>query len=178
MDAFFGEIRIFAGNYAPVNWHFCDGSTLAISQYEALFTLIGTTYGGDGISNFGIPDLRGRIPLHTGQGPGLTSRPMASMAGTETVTLLTANLPAHTHAMMASTGNATSNSPVAAVVAKPATAGQKLYVSMNSGVSVTTQDLAPQTLAPAGGNLPHDNIMPSLVLNYIICLNGIFPSQS
>jgi microcystin-dependent protein len=164
-----GEIRMFGGNFAIAGWAFCDGSLLPISENETLFNLIGTTYGGDGQTTFGLPDLRGRVPVHQGQGPGLSSYVLAQTGGVETVTLTTNQIPVHSHTPNASNtggsdtpannywGNSTTGKPYAA--APPA-------VQMNTG-----------TIGLTGGNQPHDNMIPFLCVTYIISLFGIFPTQ-
>ncbi len=183
-DAFIGEIRLFTGNYAPENWHICDGSLLNINQYSTLYAVIGTVYGGNGTTTFGIPQLQGVVPIHQGQGVGLSPRSMGQTGGATAVALSTANLPAHSHTFSATTNAATSaslnpNSTLAAV--QPAANGDKrAFYLPGTG---TTGTLAPFTLAtgavgPVGGSQPHPNVMPTFTLNYIIALNGIFPQQS
>jgi prepilin-type processing-associated H-X9-DG protein len=167
-----GEIRIFAGNFAPANWLFCDGSVLPISEYETLFQLIGTTYGGDGQNTFALPDLRGRIPIHLGAGPGTSNRFLGEPGGVEAVTLDASGLPAHTHGWRASSGPAQATAgPVGSVTAS--TGSTLLYGSGAPG-----SQLAPQAVLAAGGNQPHDNVAPYLCVNFIISLFGIFPSPS
>jgi len=167
---YLGEIRMFAGTFAPVGWAFCDGSLVDIAQNDALFTLIGTTYGGDGVNTFALPDLRGRVPIHQGQGPGLSPRTIGERAGTESVTLTTTQLPGHTHAVLAALVPATTGSPAGATWA--ATSAP----SYATGPTTTTMSAA--ALAPAGGGQPHENRVPSLGVNFIIAIYGIFPSQS
>lgn len=169
-DPFIGEIRLFAGNFAPQGWAFCQGQLMAISQNDALFALIGTTYGGDGQSNFALPNLSGRIPLHQGQGPGLTPRTIGELSGAETVTLTTAQIPQHTHAMNASSAAATGTSPAGAVLAATSVASYD--------TAAATTAMAAGALGSAGGSQPHENMAPTLALNYIISLFGIFPSQN
>lgn len=171
MDPYIGEIRMFAGNFAPTAWAFCDGSILQISQYDTLFALIGTTYGGDGVNTFALPDLRGRLPIHQGTGPGLSFRSLAEAGGVETVTLLPGEMPAHTHALVASTSTATQTTPAGNVLAQPAS-GQ-LYLADTPTVS-----LNPASVGSAGGNQPHDNLGPFLCINFIIALYGIFPPRN
>lgn len=161
-----GEIRMFAGNFAPVGWMFCDGQLLAISENETLFQLIGTTYGGDGQSTFALPDLRGRVPVHQGSGYQL-----AQKGGAETVTLTVNQLPAHTHPMRASTSAANQSSPTGNVVAQSTAAD--LYVE-----DTATIGLASDAITSAGGSQPHENLQPCLGITYIISLYGIFPSPN
>lgn len=160
-----GEIRMFAGNFAPVGWQFCDGSLLAIAENETLFNLIGTTYGGDGQNTFAVPDLRGRIPIHYGNGV-----PLAQMGGSEEVTLTIAQIPSHNHPWLASSAASTAKTPGGNV---PATAQGDLYTGSFSPVA-----MSPQSLGSAGGSQGHSNMQPYLCLNFIISLYGIFPSPS
>ncbi len=181
-EPYLGEIRLFAGSYAPANWAFCDGSVLPINSYTALYSVIGTTYGGDGISTFGLPDLRGRIPLSQGQGLGLTPRVAGQNGGTENVTLLTANMPAHNHLVNASTVPATTGAAGPTVVlaaAASTTSGETdvRYLPAAQTVKATVA-LNSREAGNAGGGQPHDNIMPSLAITFIIALFGIFPSAS
>ncbi len=161
-----GEIRMFAGNFAPAGWQFCEGQLLPISEYETLFNLIGTTYGGDGQSTFAMPDLRGRIPLHQGNGFIL-----AETGGAEEITLTVGQLPAHSHALLASTSVANSSSPANAVPAQSAAAD--LYLE-----DVTNVNLNPVSVTSTGGSQPHTNFQPYLCVNFIISLFGIFPSPT
>lgn len=168
---YIGEIRMFGGNFAPVGWAYCSGQLQPISENDALFTLIGTTYGGDGEETFALPDLCGRVPIHQGQGPGLTNRVIGEWAGVEQVTLTTNQIPNHTHAMLATTAVGTSLSPEGRVLA---TAPQHArYVE--SADLAQTMDV--QMLQPIGGSQPHDNLAPYLVITYIISLFGVFPHQ-
>ena len=171
-DPFVGEIRMFGGNFAPVNWAYCNGALIAISQNEVLYTLIGTTYGGDGVNTFGLPDLRGRTPVHQGTGLGLSTCVLGQLAGSESVTLTPAQYPAHTHAFSASTDVGSVHGPGGDVLAGSATI--KAYTDSAPNVS-----LNPAALAPSGGGAqPHDNMQPFLCISFIICLYGIFPSQN
>lgn len=175
MDAFTGEIRLFAGNYAPVDWSLCDGHAVPLSQYQALFALFGTLYGGDGVNTFGLPDLRGRVPIHFGTGPGLTNRPLASAGGAEDVTLSIANLPVHNHAWMANSAVASLATPAGNVLANVGT-GNTLYetdATFNNAIAAPVN-----TLGYAGGNQPHENMMPFMALSFIVALQGIFPTQN
>ena len=161
-----GEIRIFAGNFAPAGWMFCEGQVLPISENETLFNLIGTTYGGDGESTFALPDLRGRLPLHMGGGFTL-----AETGGVETVTITTQQIPAHSHAMLASTGPGTQNDPTNAV-----TAGSPSVTLYEA--DVTDANMAASAVGSTGGSQPHENFQPYLCLSFIISLFGIFPTQT
>lgn len=161
-----GEVRMFAGNFAPAGWNFCDGSLLAISENETLFQLIGTTYGGDGQSTFGLPDLRGRLPIHQGNGFIL-----AQTGGTETVTLTTQQIPSHTHAMVASADAANQITGANGVLAAPPSLSMYFTAAPDTALN-------PSTITPAGGNQPHDNFQPYLCVNFIISLFGIFPSPT
>ena len=160
-----GEIRMFAGNFAPAGWMFCEGQLLPISENETLFQLIGTTYGGDGESTFALPDLRGRIPLH--QGNGLI---LAENGRAEEITLTVNQIPAHSHALLGSTGTATSRHPAGRL---PGTGRKRLYQPVG-----TAQAMAPQAIGPVGGSQPHTNFQPYLCVDYIISLYGIFPSPT
>ena len=170
-NPFVGEIRMFGGNFAPAGWAFCQGQLLPISENETLFNLIGTTYGGDGQETFALPDLQGRLPMHQGQGPGISQNYIiGEKAGVESVTLTTQQIPIHNHAFLASTSAALSTDPTNQVVAQ------------TSQIHLFTEDVAnkqmnPNSLTPVGGNQPHDNTQPYLVLNFIISLFGIFPHQ-
>lgn len=169
---FVGEIRLFAGNFPPIGWAFCDGALLPIAENEVLFQLIGTTYGGDGQSTFALPDLRGRVPIHAGSGPGLGSRVLAESDGTETVTLTPAQMPAHSHAWQASGAAADpAAGPVGALLAQSST---PLYAAGTA----PDRALAPQAVGSAGAAQPHDNMAPFLCVTFIISLYGIFPSPS
>jgi microcystin-dependent protein len=166
-----GEIRMFAGNFAPAGWMFCEGALLPISEYETLFNLIGTTYGGDGQSTFALPDLRGRLPVHQGQGPGLGSYVLAETGGVEEVTLTTQQIPAHSHPYVVAAGVGNQSSP----------GGNLSAESFN--VTPYINDAGAGTFNPAavtstGGSQPHTNLQPYLCVNYIISLFGIFPSQT
>ena len=174
-NPFLAEIRIFAGNFAPNGWALCNGQLLSIAQNSALFALLGTTYGGDGRTTFALPNLQGSVPMHAGDGPGLTSRVLGEVGGEDAVTLLASETPSHTHTAVvnATAGAATSNSPVGetwapspgpAVYAPLPAVGQE--VSMGSGFT----DGGP-------GGLPHNNLQPYLTLTFIIALQGVFPAR-
>jgi len=171
---FVAEISLFAGNFAPRGYAFCSGQLLSIAQNTALFSLLGTTYGGNGQTTFALPDLQGRLPVHTGQGPGLTSRVLGEKAGTETVTLITSQMPAHDHTVSQRAGStADSPSPLGRYPAPPASGtpySGTTGAQMASGTATT--------LATAGGGQPHNNLMPSLCVNFIIALQGVFPSRN
>jgi microcystin-dependent protein len=171
-----GEIRMFAGNFAPVGWMFCEGQQLAISENETLYQLIGTTYGGDGQSTFHLPDMRGRVPMHQGTGPGLSGHGLGEALGVETVTLTVSQIPQHRHAPVATTNRAS-----AAYTGKTgvlaSTGGVKVYGLAGGGTSPMRQDGASLS-SVAGGSQPHTNMAPSLGLNYIISLFGLFPSPT
>ncbi|MHB1056906.1 MAG: phage tail protein [Rhodanobacter sp.] len=175
MDPYVGEIRLLPYNFAPVGWQDCDGSLLSISENEVLYTLIGTTYGGDGQNTFAVPDMRGRLPIHQGTGIGLSTYVLGQQAGTESVTLTVGQMPAHTHTMLVTNGAASTSTP-AANVELGAISGDALYTSDISGVSSAA--LAATTVGSAGGSQPHDNTMPTLAVRFCIALNGIWPSQS
>ncbi len=169
LDPFVGEIGIVAFNFAPRGWALCNGQILPIAQYTALFSLLGTTYGGNGFTTFALPDLRGRVPIHFGQGPGLSNYNLGQTGGTETETLSLSQMPLHNHQHMVDLGNGVSDDPNGRLVAKNA-AGIPQY-----GVNATAT-LAPGAIGPVGGSQPHNNLQPYLTLNFIIALQGIFPS--
>ncbi len=169
---YIGEIRMFGGSFAPAGWAFCSGETVAISQNDALFNLIGTTYGGDGQETFNLPDLRGRIPIHAGTGPGLSTRIIGEAAGVESVTLTSQQIPSHSHPLLGSTANGTSTSPSGALPASPTA------LDLYRPATTPASPLAPQAVVPAGGSQPHDNMAPYLVITFIISLSGIYPSQT
>lgn len=169
MMPFIGEIRLFGGNFAPAGWALCQGQLLSIADNSALFTLIGTTYGGDGMSTFALPDLRGRFPVHQGTGAGQTTM-LGEAAGTETVTLNASQLPVHTHTISGSS-TATSQSPANAM---PAVWGESQYSTANP----TAAQLATAVVSSTGGSGPHENRSPYLGVSFIMALQGLFPSQS
>lgn len=166
-----GELRIFAGNFAPAGWMFCEGQIIPISENETLFNLIGTTYGGDGQSTFALPDLRGRLPIHQGTRPGGSSYIMAENGGAEEVTLSVNQMPIHTHPMLGASGNGTQATARNNVLASSPLL--KLY----SGEAADTA-MAATSITSTGGNQPHTNVQPYLCVNYIISLFGIFPSPN
>jgi microcystin-dependent protein len=165
---YIGELRMFAGNFAPDGWLFCEGQLLAISEFETLFTLVGTTYGGDGESTFALPDLRGRLPLH--QGGGFI---MAETGGVEEVTLSVNQIPTHSHPFLASGDTATGNNPANNVLAATTGATTLAY-----GTDAPLVTLHPTTLSPSGGSQPHTNFQPYLCINFIISLFGLYPSPT
>jgi microcystin-dependent protein len=168
-----GEIRIFAGNFAPLDWMFCDGSALPISENETLFTVIGTTYGGDGETTFNIPDLRGRVPIHQGQGPGLSNRVIGEAGGAEEVTLTVNQTPAHTHPLLGSTQIASTATPQGSVPAQDNIVGVDFYIE-----DTPNANMAPTAIASVGGSQPHTNFQPYICINYIISLFGLYPPPS
>ena len=163
-----GEIRMFAGNFAPAGWMFCEGQLLPISENETLFQLIGTTYGGDGESTFALPDLRGRIPLHQGNGVIL-----AETGGSEDITLTVNQIPVHTHPLLGSQNTASSTDPTGNVGSRVTAAAVFPY-----GTDAPLQPLSPQAVSPTGGSQPHTNFQPYLCVDFIISLFGIFPSPT
>ena len=171
-DPFVAEIRIFPFNFAPKGWAFCDGQLLPISQNTALFSLLGTTYGGDGKSTFALPDLQGNSPMHPGQGQGLSLRDLGEIGGSETVTLLESEIPAHTHAVNGVTILSTTSTPANNMVLSRSVNGPA-YADAAGGL----QTFGPQALTPAGGSLPHNNLQPYLTVNYCIALQGVFPAR-
>lgn len=203
MEGTMAEIRLFAANFAPRNWRYCDGSLLPIAQNQALFALLGTTYGGNGIQNFALPDIRGRAVIGSGIGPGLSMHPLAQVLGTETVTLVTPNLPVHQHSATVTAGTGTGGGSAtlfgvnsAGTLAQPGGnylaqdstgSGATTYAASGTPVamapgSITLSNVnvpTPQvTIGNSGNSQPHTNMMPSLALNYVICVYGLFPSRN
>ena len=171
-DPFIGEIRWFAGNFAPRGWALCEGQLLPISNNQALFSLFGTTYGGDGRTTFALPDLRGRAPVHAGTGPGLGNRRLGAHFGSETATVTTSQLPSHSHVLQAGTNTATESDPSENVLGTPQ--GANIYAAAVG--SPTTMHAS--SIGNAGGSQPHANMQPSLGINCIVSLFGIFPSRN
>jgi len=171
---FVAEIRIFGFGFAPRGWAQCNGQLLPISQNTALFSLLGTYYGGNGQSNFALPNLQGNAPMFWGQGPGLSLHDLGETGGSETVTLLESEIPSHAHALNGQGSNANLNDPSQAVLAR-AFGGGNLY-KLSSGANIAP--LSDQSLAPAGGDQPHNNMMPYLTLNFCIALQGVFPPRT
>jgi len=169
-EPFVGEIRMFAGNFAPRGWAFCDGQLLAVSQNDALFSLLETIYGGDGRTTFGLPDLRGRIPIHAGTGPGLSPRRLGAKLGAETVTLTVNQLPSHTHTLQGSATVANKAEPTGRVPGTSST-----FDFYQSGAPV--DNMASTAVSNVGGSRSHTNLMPYLCIHFIIALVGIYPSR-
>jgi microcystin-dependent protein len=171
-DPFVAEIRIFPFNFPPKGWAFCDGQLLPISQNTVLFSLVGTTYGGDGKSNFGLPNLQGQAPMHPGQGPGLSLHDLGETGGVETVTLLNSEMPAHSHPLGAAIDPADNNLPAPD---RSLGQSQKEFAYQSSATNLV--NLAAAAISPVGGGLPHNNLMPYLTLNFCIAMQGIFPPR-
>jgi microcystin-dependent protein len=174
-DAYIGEIRLFAGNFAPRGWAFCEGQMLSIAQNTALFSILGTTYGGDGRTTFTLPDLRGRVPLHPGQGPGLSSYSLGESGGVQSINLQQNQLPLIAPSLKASNELANTDDPTNAILAKP-NPNKKLMIYRTG--STPNVALNPASAGTIGGGQPIDNRQPYLGLNYIICLQGIYPSRN
>jgi microcystin-dependent protein len=174
MDPFVAEIRIFPFNFAPKGWAFCDGQILPLSQNTALFSLLGTTYGGDGKSNFALPNMQGNAPMHPGQGPGLSLHDLGETGGSETVSLLESEIPAHSHAMMAQNQAANLDAP----------GSDRTYSRSSGGFAykttpvTTVVQMSDSMIAPAGGDQPHNNMQPYLTLNFCIALQGVYPPRT
>lgn len=173
MEPFIGQIILVGFNFPPRGYAFCDGRILSIAQNSALFSLLGTTYGGNGTTTFALPDLRGRVPMGFGNGPGLTPRTLGEVSGTETVTLLVTQIPAHNHFLSANSAAGDTGAPAGAVLANSG-ATDKEYLS----TGVPNEVMSPQAIGITGGSQPHNNMQPYLVLNYSIALEGIFPSRN
>lgn len=174
-EPFIGEIRMVGFNYAPRGWALCDGQLLSIAANSALFALLGTTYGGDGRTTFALPDLRGRVAVHQGQGPGLTPYAIGQRAGFESVTLLTTQIPAHTHALAGFNGTPTTSNPAGALIASAQTTDGN---AVNSFAPSANAALSPASVGASGGSQPHTNIQPYLCVNFVIALVGIFPARN
>lgn len=171
-DPFVAEVRIFPFTFAPKGWAWCDGQLLPISQNTALFSLLGTIYGGDGKSTFALPDLAGSVPVHPGQGSGLSRYDLGQAGGSETVTLLQSEFPIHSHTMLAATDPASAQVPTP-VLALTRSAGGNAYSSVTTGLTI----MGPQAIAPTGGSQPHNNLQPYLTFNFNIALQGVFPPR-
>ncbi len=178
-EPFIGEIRMFGGSFAPRNWVFCDGQTLQISEFSDVFAVLGTTYGGDGRTTVGVPDMRGRAPMHEGSGPGLTTRRLGERGGAETVTLTANQIPVHTHTatsiLHATSTDGTVIDPTGAVLADDGR--DRIYNTQTPDVTMSAEAIT-TTISNAGGGGAHPNMMPYTVVNFIMATSGIFPSQS
>ena len=170
-EPYTGEIRMFGGTYAPVHWAFCDGQLITVSENAALFSLLGSTYGGDGRTNFALPEMRGRVPMHYGQGPGLTNRPLGQREGLESVSLTEDQFPHHTHTIRVSQNPATTTTFSGMVLAKQ-------YIYEDFPGALDTGPMHDSTISEVGQGHVHENMMPFLCVSFIICLAGVFPSRS
>jgi microcystin-dependent protein len=170
-EPYIGEIRMFAGNFAPNGWMFCEGQTLPISENDALFTLIGTTYGGDGQETFNLPNLASRVPIHMGTGPDGTTYQIGEAAGTEQETLTTQQIPIHNHQLLASTGPGGVNNPGGNITAESPSIQYLIEDTPSLAMNA-------QAISPVGGSQPHENCQPFLCINFIISLFGVFPTQT
>jgi len=173
MDPFVAEIRIFPFNFAPKGWSFCDGQLMPISQNTALFSLLGTTYGGDGKSNFALPNLQGRAPMHPGQGPGLSLHDLGETGGSETVSLLESEIPSHSHGLMAQAGVGSKTTPNQNSIAR--VSGATPYLPPAGAATVS---MAAEAVAPAGGDQPHNNMQPYLTMYFCLALQGVYPPRT
>ena len=171
-DAYIGEIMVFAGNYAPRNWIKCEGQLLPVAQYTAVFSVLGTTYGGDGRTTFGVPDLRGRVAMHAGRGPGLTSRRAGERGGVESVQLTQATMPSHTHTANVKAGTPAGTDPAGASLAQGEGRGAAIYATGNATAELLSVSDQP------GGTAAHTNMQPTQELVYCMCVNGVYPSRS
>jgi microcystin-dependent protein len=175
MDSIMGQIIMFAGNFAPQGWAFCNGQLLNISQNQALFSILGTTYGGNGTTTFGLPNLQGRVPMHWGNGAGLTPRTLGETSGTESVTLLSTQMPTHSHILAANSGDGDQPSPSGNVPAVVNDGGRTTYPGFSSTSNAT---MSPAAISPVGGNMSHDNMQPYQCVSFIIATEGVYPSRS
>lgn len=175
MDPLLGEIRMFGGNFAPRGWQLCNGQLLSIAQNTALFSILGTTFGGNGQTTFGLPDYRGRVPMHWGQGTGLTARTLGEVDGVEAVTLLSTQMPMHTHSLTGSTGSGTTDDPTGGVLGKPADSDGNAVTLYNT---TPNAPMLPGAIGVAGGSQPHPNMQPYLCVSFIIAVEGVFPSRN
>jgi microcystin-dependent protein len=183
MEGYISEVRMFAGNFAPRSWAFCHGQLISIAQYTALFALVGTTYGGDGQNTFGLPDLRSRVPIHTGQGPGLSNYVLGQMGGSENITLTAVNVGGHTHAVTGNAGVAVATGDGQTAVAVnnfPAGNGDPIYSTTTDESIMAPALLSGITVAvqTPNGASPINTVQPYQAMNFIICLEGIFPSRN
>jgi microcystin-dependent protein len=172
-EPFLGEIKMFGGNFAPQGYATCDGQLMSISQNTALFSLLGTTYGGNGVQTFALPDLRGRVPMHAGNGPGLTPRILGESGGTENVTLTTAEMPIHSHGLLGHTGPGDKNTIAGNCLSDD---GGNQSATYSSAQPVNPMNA--NSITASGGNLPHTNMQPYLCVNFIIALQGVYPARS
>ena len=170
-DPFVAEIRIFPFNFAPRGWAWCDGQLLPLSQNTALFSLLGTTYGGNGMNNFALPDLQGRAPIHPGQGPGLSLYDLGQTGGSDAISLLASEIPSHSHVAMASADAAVTNAPAGAYLARPLGRGSNLY----SPNAASTASMQPTGVS--GASAPHNNLQPYLTFYFCIALQGVYPPR-
>ena len=175
MEPFIAQIMLFGGNFAPRGWAFCDGQLLPISSNSALFSIIGTAFGGDGRNTFALPDLRGRVPMHAGSGPGLTPRQIGQSVGVEHVTLVESQMPNHNHEILVASATAANDRAAGDAIGR-----SNLYVDNNPSDPSTQPSIAlnARTVSNAGGSQQHENMQPTLCINYIIALQGIFPSRN
>jgi len=171
MDPFVAEIRIMANNFAPAGWALCNGQILPISQNTALFSLLGTTYGGNGLSTFALPDLQGRAPMHHGQGPGLTDRFLGETGGSVTETLIISEIPSHNHTLVSIPDVGDSNQPAGNGIAR--STGAAIY----SATAAPMVQMGPNSLSTTGSSLPHNNLQPLLTLNFVIAMQGVYPPR-
>ncbi|TGE12812.1 phage tail protein [Hymenobacter elongatus] len=181
MDEYIGIIKLFAGSFAPKNWAFCNGQLLPIAQNQALFSILGTMYGGNGTTTFALPNLNGRVAVGTGQLAGGSNYDQGQVGGMESVTLTSAQMPAHTHQLVANTGPGNTTAPAGALLSVPAAAvassGDEVTVTAYASAATTLAPMNPSSLTPTGESLPHENRPPYLALPYIICLYGAFPPR-
>ena len=183
MDPYLAEIRLFAGNFAPMSWAYCDGKLLSISENTALFSLVGTIYGGDGVNTFALPDFRGRVPVSPGTGPGLTNRDQGEMSGSETVTLTTLQMAAHSHqaitggGLQTGTGKGETGNPQGNYI-DDSTIAIDLFKATGGGAPMKGAEGLTVTNQIVGGSQAHSNIQPYMAINYIICTEGIYPSRN
>lgn len=174
-DPFVAEIRIFPFNFAPKGWAFCNGQILPLSQNTALFSLLGTTYGGNGQTTFALPNLQGNVPMHPGQGPGLSLHDLGETGGAETVTLLQSEIPAHAHRLQGLEGDADLPDPANKTWGNTASGANPFVFPLANNTDI--KPMSPFALAPSGGNQPHNNLQPYLTLNFCIALQGVFPPR-
>jgi microcystin-dependent protein len=178
-EPFLGEIRMVGFNFAPIGWALCNGQTLSISQYAALFSLLGTTFGGNGTTTFNLPNLQSRVPINQGTGPGLSTYVMGEQGGAENITLLYNNMPLHNHLVNVSNQPGTNSDPTNGILAAGNSGGRPPVLTSDYAAGTgQTGTLAATAVATAGGNVPHSNLQPFLTVNFIIALVGIFPSRS